>query len=108
MKSSHKALLTAGLLLGIAGPALAQTVGVAVGVAPEERTRIKQYIVQERVAPVTVKERVTVGAKLPADIELRSVPGAWGPNLTKYRYVYSDNHVYLVEPSSREVVEVIE
>jgi len=45
---------------------------------------------------------------LPADVELRSVPTDWGPKLTKYRYIYSDNHVYLVEPSDRKVIEEIE
>ena len=62
---------------------------------------IGDYVVKERVAPVTVKGRLSVGATLPADVELRTVPGAWGPRLAKYRYVYSDDHVYLVEPSDR-------
>jgi hypothetical protein len=98
----------AGLALAIATPSLAQTVGVGVTVAPEDRTRIKEYVVKEKVAPVTVKERVSVGAKLPADVELRAVPSTWGPSYSKYRYVYSDNRVYFVDPGSREVVTVID
>jgi hypothetical protein len=108
MNKTTKMIAAAGLLLSLAGPALAQTVGVAVGVAPEERTRIKEYVVKEKVAPVTIKERVSIGARLPADVELRAVPSAWGASVAKYRYVYSDDHVYLVEPTSREVVQVIE
>lgn len=107
----NKAFVTAAaaaLLLSVATPSLAQTVGATIAVAPEERTRIKEYVVKEKVAPVTVKERVSVGAKLPADVELRTVPTAWGPSYTKYRYIYSDSHVYLVEPSTREVVTVID
>jgi hypothetical protein len=77
-------------------------------VEPEQRTVIKEYVVKERVAPVRVKERISVGARLPADVELRSVPTTWGPKLSKYRYVYSDDHVYLVEPSNRTVVQVID
>lgn len=96
------------IALSVATPLLAQTVGVGVTVAPEERTRIKEYVVKEKVAPVTIKERVSVGAKVPADVELRSVPTQWGASYSKYRYVYSDNHVYLVEPSSREVITVID
>ena len=86
------------------------TTGIGAGItfAPEQRTRIKEYVVRERVAPVPVIERIAVGAKLPADVELRTVPADWGPSATKYRYVYSDNHVYLVEPSTREVVTVID
>src|SRR5262245_11249897 len=59
------------------------TTGVApsgtVVVAPEQRTVIKRYVVERKVKPITVKERVAVGATLPADVELLAVPGDWGP-----------------------------
>jgi Protein of unknown function (DUF1236) len=76
--------------------------------APEQRTRIRQYVVEHHVAPVTLSQQVTVGATLPADVALTAVPSDWGPNLTSYRYVYSGNHVVLVEPSTRRVIQVIE
>jgi len=105
----------AAISLGASTSSFAQGVGVQVGPVgagisfePAQRTRIKEYVVQERVAPVTVRERVTVGAKLPADVELRTVPAEWGPSVSKYRYIYSDNRVYFVEPSTREVVTVLE
>ena len=94
------------LSVAFAAQALAQAISVEI--APEQRTRIKQYVVQEKVRPVVVKERVTVGATLPADVELLSVPADWGPSVTKYRYVYHDNNVVLVEPSSRRVVRIID
>jgi len=108
-----RALVVASVLAAFAGTqALAQTVGIGpadtVIIEPEQRTTIKEYVVKERVAPVRVKERISVGAALPADVELRTVPSAWGPRLSKYRYVYSDDHIYLVEPSNRTVVQVIE
>ena len=109
------AAAVAVLALGASGPSFAQGVGVQVGpigagisFAPEQRTRIKEYVVKERVAPVTVRERVRVGARLPADVELRSVPAEWGPSVSRYRYIYSDDHVYFVDPSSREVVHVLD
>ena len=108
MKKPFHILAAAALLAGFAVPAIAQSVGVTVGVAPDDRTRIKEYVVKQHVAPVTIKERIAIGARLPADVELRSVPSDWGPSVAKYRYVYSDDRVYLVEPSSREVVQVIE
>ena len=96
----------------ISTQALAQTVGVGpaetIVIEPEQRTVIRDYVVKERVAPVTVKERITVGATLPADVELRTVPSTWGPRLSKYRYIYSDDRVYLVEPSNRTVIQIIE
>ena len=92
--------------------AFAQTVGVGptenVIIEPEQRTVIKEYVVKERVAPVTVKERISVGTTLPGDVELRTVPSTWGPKFSKYRYVYSGDRVYLVEPSNRTVVQVVE
>jgi hypothetical protein len=107
MKKAMFALATIGAL-SVAAPSFAQTVGVGVAFEPEERTRIKEYVVKERVAPVTIKERVSIGARLPADVELRSVPSTWGPSVSKYRYVYSDDRVYFVEPSTREVVHVLD
>jgi hypothetical protein len=94
------------LAVMLSGQALAQSVEVEI--APEQRTRIKEYVVKERVAPVRMKERVTVGATLPADVELRTVPSDWGPWGSRYRYVYSDDQVVLVEPSSRRVVRIID
>jgi uncharacterized protein DUF1236 len=107
MKRAYVAATAIVMLAG--AQAFAQTVGVGpaetVVIEPEQRTVIKQYVVKENVAPV--KERISVGATVPADIELRSAPAAWGPKLSKYRYVYSDDHVYLVEPTNRTVVQVI-
>src|SRR5262249_31686045 len=108
------AVAVAALMTGASTASLAQVgvqvgpVGVGVNLVPEQRTRIKEYVVKERVAPVTVRERIAVGTRLPADVELRTVPSAWGPTVTKYRYIYSDDRVYLVEPSTREVVQVID
>jgi hypothetical protein len=105
--------MVASVIATLAGAqALAQTVGVGpsetVVIEPQQRTTIKEYFVKEKVAPVTVKERISVGARLPADVELRTAPSAWGPKLSKYRYVYSNDHVYLVEPTNRTVVQEIE
>jgi hypothetical protein len=116
MKRAFIAAAAAAVLaFGASGPSLAQGVGVQVGpvgaginFAPEQRTRIRDYVVRERVAPVTVRERLAVGTRLPPDVELRAVPADWGPSVTRYRYVYSDNHVYFVDPSSREVVYIMD
>ena len=77
-------------------------------IAPPQRTMIKEYVVKEKVKPVTLKEQVTVGVTLPTDVELVAVPETWGPSVTKYRYVYWNNRVVLVEPSSRKVVQIID
>src|SRR5262245_31704593 len=80
-----KRIVVAGvsaLILGLAGQAIAQSVSVEIG--PQERTRIKEYVVKERPSSVRVKERVTVGATLPADVELRTAPTDWGPSVSRY------------------------
>ena len=101
-------VLSTATALAIAFGAQAVAQSVTVEIAPDQRTRIKEYVVKEKVRPSVMKERVIVGATLPADVELQSVPSDWGPSVTKYRYVYHDNHVVLVEPSSRRVVQIID
>jgi hypothetical protein len=110
-------ILAGALALAVASPAFAQSTtvtttapaaGTAVTIAPAQRTKIKQYVVEKKVKPITVKERVSVGATLPADVTLEAAPADWGPEFSRYRYVYSDDHVVLVEPSSRKVIQIVE
>ena len=108
------------LVLAAAAVALMSTCAVAqttvttgaarstVQIEPETRTKIRTYVTQHKVAPIATRERITVGATVPGDVELVAVPSEWGPSLTKYRYVYSNNRVMLVDPGNRTVVEEIE
>ena len=96
-------LATAALL---SSGAFAQT--ATVELAPEQRTKIKQYVTTQKIAPVKMTDRVTVGATIPQNVELVTVPSDWGPTFTNYRYVYTDSNVVLVEPSSRKVVHIID
>ena len=109
----RRTLIATLAALALASPlaAFGQGVGVQVGpvgagitFAPEQRTHSREYVTRERVAPIVVKERVAVGTRLPADVELRTVPADWGPSVRKYRYVYANDRVYFVEPSTREIV----
>lgn len=106
MKRSVLGIIAASALVA-SSAALAQ-VSAQVTIGQPEQTKIKEYVVKEKVKPTMIKEKVTVGATLPADVELHAAPADWGPTVTKYRYVYTDNHVLLVEPSSRRVVQIIE
>ena len=67
-----------------------------------------RIVTEHRIRPVTTKEKIIVGAKVPSDVELEAVPADWGPSLTKYRYVYSGDRVMLVDPGSRTVVQEID
>lgn len=108
-------LLTAAAAL-LATSAVAQTTvttttgtsRASVIVEPEARTRIKTYVTEKKVRPVTTQQRIVVGATVPSDVELVAVPSDWGPSLTKYRYVYSNDRVMLVDPGTRAVVHEID
>jgi hypothetical protein len=109
-----KRMLLAGvavLAIGASDPSFAQGVGVQVGpvgagitFAPEQRTRIKEYVVREKVPRTVVRERVTVGSSVPADVELRAVPSDWGPSVSRYRYYHTDHGVHFVDPADRRVI----
>ena len=80
-------------------------------VRPEERTVIKDYVVKERVRPEAVKEEITIGAAVPADVELQPVPEAIYakvPEARKYEYFDWDGRVVFVDPDSRKVVQIID
>ena len=101
----------AAIALLASGPSFAQGVGVQVGpvgaginFAPEQRTRIKEYVVKEKVPRTVVKERITVGGTVPADVQLREVPADWGPSVSRYRYYHTDGGVHFVDPSDRRVI----
>jgi hypothetical protein len=74
----------------------------------DQRRMMRQYVVTQNVAPVVVQERLVVGRTVPADVELMTVPAEWGPSVTGYRYVYADDNIYFVEPSSRQIVQIID
>ena len=100
-----KALYVAGLAAALL---TTQAFAQAVVVSPEQRTTIKEYVVKEKIRPHRLQSRVTVGATLPADVELAPVPETWGPSFRSYRYIYTGDDVVLVDPTSRRVIDVID
>ena len=99
------------VLLGVSSASFAQNVGVQVGpvgagitFAPEQRTRIKEYVVREKVPRTVIRERIRVGSPVPADVELRTVPSDWGTSVSRYRYYHSDAGVHFVDPGNRHVI----
>jgi Protein of unknown function (DUF1236) len=97
-------ILGAAVAALLATPLVAQTVVIA----PEQRTAIKEYVVKEKIRPHKLQTRVTVGATLPADVELAPVPETWGPTFRSYRYIYTGDDVVLVDPGTRRVMQVID
>lgn len=107
MKKLVLTLAAAGLMATSAVAQTTVTTGVAgasVQIEPEYRSKIKSYVTERKLRPVTVQERLAVGAAVPADVELHAVPAEWGPSVSRYRYVYSNDRVVFVDPGSRKVV----
>jgi hypothetical protein len=104
-KAVFGSVIAAVLMAGSA--ALAQ-VSAEISIGAPEQTRIKEYVVKEKVKPTMIKEKVIVGSTIPSEVELEPVPSDWGPSVSRYRYVYTNDNVVLVEPSSRRVIHIIE
>lgn len=105
MKRTLLVTVAAASLLASAS-SFAQT--TVIEISPEQRTTIREYVVRERVPVATIPGEVRVGAVLPGTVALAPVPDAWGPTVRRYRYVHWNDHVVLVEPSSRRVIQIID
>lgn len=117
LQTLYAALIGAAVTLAL--PATAQTTiiqqqpapvqsGTTIRITPEQRTVIKKSI--GTVQPsATVRQRVTVGTTLPADVELAPLPEdiyTDVPSVRNYRYVVVGDEIVLVEPQTRRVIEV--
>ena len=80
----------------------------AIQIEPQYRTKIKTYVTEKKVRPITTQGRLVVGAKIPTSVELEAVPADWRPSVSKYRYVYSNDRLILVAPGTRTVVHEID
>lgn len=114
-----RTLVTAAALVAVlAGPALAQTTVTTtttervlrppLSLEPQQRTVIREYVVQRRVPPATVSREVVVGQPIAREVELQPVPQEWGRQVRPYRYVYANDQVMFVDPATRQVVEVLD
>src|SRR5262245_49394821 len=111
MKKLILAVAAAGLLATGAMAQTTVTTGIAGGpvqIEPEYRTKIKTYVTEKKLRSVTSTERIAVGTSVPSAVELHAVPSDWGPSVSRYRYVYSNDRVMFVDPDSRRVVYELE
>ena len=67
----------------------------------------RQYVTTQKRPSYAYKEKVVVGAKLPASsVTYYEVPAEYG--VTKYRYTVVNNHPVLVDPGTHTIVQVID
>jgi hypothetical protein len=82
-------------------------IGEHQGIAPDQRSAFREYIVRERVPDYTITERVVVGTVLPeTGVTYYDVPQTFGS--TPYRYTVVNGQTILVEPRSRRIVQVVD
>jgi Protein of unknown function (DUF1236) len=100
-----------------AGPLGAAVGGVVDGVTggvtgllgTDQRQRFREYAMREhRPSPSSFREPVTVGTVLPlAGIRLYEIPREFGIP-PEYRYAVVNNHVFLVDPVTHQIVDIVD
>ena len=94
---------------GPVGAVVGGVAGAAIGAAmsPEETTRVRTYVVAQNRPSYTVRDEVVVGYRVPRRATLYVVPRDAGVT-TNYRYTIINNRAVLVDPNTREIVEVLD
>ncbi|TJV41671.1 MAG: DUF1236 domain-containing protein [Mesorhizobium sp.] len=86
------------VLMGGIGTALAETVVVQ----PQDETVIREYVQKEPLASVNLLGvELKLGSPVPDRVELREVPNV------RYRVAVINDQTVLVDPDTREIVEVL-
>ncbi|MBZ9711525.1 DUF1236 domain-containing protein [Mesorhizobium sp. ESP7-2] len=99
MKRYLMSAAAAIVLLGGAGVALADSTVV---VQPEQETVVREYIKREPLASVNLLGvELKLGSPVPDKVELREVPNV------RYRVAVINDETVLVDPDTRQVVEVL-
>lgn len=99
MKRYLKSAAAAVVLMGGMGAALAENVIV---VQPEQETVVREYIKKEPLASVNLLGvELKLGSSVPDTVELRQVPDV------KYRVAVINDQTVLVDPETRQIVEVL-
>jgi hypothetical protein len=85
--------------------------GASGEILPEQRTYLRSYVTRQAPRPVVIQERMSPGYRVPASVELEAFPDtvySEVPSARRYRYFSTGRDVVLVDPESRQVVEIID
>jgi hypothetical protein len=94
-----------GAVVGGTLGAVAGTVGGILGV--QDRPRFRTYVVEQRMPSYRYESDFRVGAVLPeTGVVYYDVPADY--HVTGYRYAYVNNHAVLVDPRTRQIVQIID
>jgi hypothetical protein len=94
-----------GAVVGGAVGAVAGTIGGILGV--DDRPRFRTYVIERRVPSYRYESDFRVGAVLPdSGVTYYEVPAEY--HVTGYRYAYVNDHAVLVDPHTRQIVQIID
>lgn len=90
-----------GVVGGVAG-------GVAGILGVDQRPRFRDYVIREHRSAYRFEEPVAVGAVLPpTGVTYYTIPSRFGVP-AHYRYTIVNDEVVLVDPTTREIVEIVD
>jgi len=94
---------------GPVGAAVGGVAGAAVGgaITADESSRVRTYVVSQRRPSMQVSGPVEVGQPLPPRARYYPIPASVGLQ-QPYSYTIVNGRTVLVDPQTREVVEIIE
>lgn len=94
-----------GAVVGGALGAVAGTVGGILGV--DDRPRFRTYVIEQRVPSYRYESEFRVGAVLPEQgVTYYEVPAEY--HVSGYRYTYVNDRAVLVDPKTRQIVQIID
>ncbi|WP_117195971.1 DUF1236 domain-containing protein [Rhizobium terrae] len=83
----------------------------SINISTEQRTEVRNILVQNKVEPVDVDVDVSVGVAVPTTVELHPLPPRIVEIVPAYRgyeyFVLADGRIIIVEPSTHEVVYIL-
>jgi phage tail tape-measure protein len=99
--------IVGGPVGAVVGAGVGAVAGGALGsISAQDRTYVREYVVQHKRPSARVQGDVVVGATLPQQVAVYPVEG--NAAFSNYRYTYVNGRAVLVDPSSRRVVYVID
>ena len=112
IRGAEEGAAAGGAVGGPIGAIVGGTVGAATGtvggiLGVDDRPRFRTYVVEQRVPSYRYESDFRVGAVLPEQgITYYDVPADY--HVTGYRYTYVNDHAVLVDPRTRQIVQIID
>jgi hypothetical protein len=98
----------AGPVGGVVGGAVGAVTGGINGlIGIKEKPRFKQYVIEQHPQSFRYDDPVAVGSVLPSGgVQYYEVPAEYGH--VNYRYAVVNDEVVLVDPSTRQIVQIVQ